>query len=448
MKTFLISWAQNATRVHPKFWASMQQFKRATGAELQIIGGRYKNPTSRAEARVSDDEDVWCDEVTPHLIKRRRSLCPNLRVYSDISIQPTASRPLSGFEVFMGRNSGIFGHPKRAFEVVPTSTRNPRGMWSTGACTVKNYSDSKAGKKGQAHHVLGALVVQVDDDGTFFVRHVTAARDGSFTDLGTRYTPTGHAKAPRALTVTLGDWHSGQVDPEALEGTRELVQEVRPKFVVGHDWLDFRARNHHDRSMRHLFSKRFDSVEREVKEAAEDARMVSRWGDHVLVLVRSNHDEALERWVDEADPRRDPVNAPYWHELNAVQLRFHEKHGHYPDLFALECRRHGVLEKVRFLKRNESFKVADVEHGFHGDKGANGARGTAIGYAKLGVKVNRGHEHAPSVRDGVFTSGCMNVDQGYNLIPSSWLVAHTVLHADGKRQLIVVIKGRYKGGQL
>jgi len=36
------------------------------------------------------------------------------------------------------------------------------------------------------------------------------------------------------------------------------------------------------------------------------------------------------------------------------------------------------------------------------------------------------------------------LDMGYNRRPSTWLNAHCVLHADGRRQMIIVIKGRFR----
>ena len=45
-------------------------------------------------------------------------------------------------------------------------------MLTTGACTVKNYTDSKSGKKGEFHHTLGFVIVEIKDDETFFIRQV------------------------------------------------------------------------------------------------------------------------------------------------------------------------------------------------------------------------------------------------------------------------------------
>jgi hypothetical protein len=440
--TYIVSWAQNATPVHARFLAALKHYP----GKLTILAGRYKNPTSVWTDK--DKGDQWYDDaVVPYLTEARQQLCPNLCLYGDIHVLPTAARPLSTFEVFCGANSAIFGHPKRALEVVPTATRMPRLLATTGACTIASYTDSKAGKKGEAHHVLGALVVEVEDDGTYHMRHVSGLRDGSFIDLDTLYTAEGKQPAPPALVLTLGDVHVGQEDPAVLAATRSLVRQVQPKHIVLHDVLDFRSRNHHDKGLRLNLTKLRESkhnVRNEVGAAANALHDVAAWGKHRVWVIRSNHDEALDRWLEECEPHKDPENAPYYFALWSRMCDYHEKHGEWPNPFALEARRLGVSKRVRFLGRDQDVRIKGVSYGFHGDKGINGARGNPNAYAKLGVKTVTGHTHTPRIVDGNYTAGVTaRLDHGYNLLPSSWLNAHVLQYANGKRAMIVIVRGRY-----
>ena len=354
---------------------------------------------------------------------------------------------MSSFEVFLGHNSGIFGHPKRALEVVPSGSRTPRVMWTTGACTIANYTDSKAGKKGAAHHVLGALVVEVDADGAYFCRHVSANSRGEFYDLDRKYSQHGVSEADPALSVTLGDYHAGQEDEDVLEATEALVRALRPKNLVLHDVLDFGARSHHKRGRLERYDARFDTVESEMRAAAGALRRVAGWGDHQVQVVRSNHDEMFERWLEDTRPGEDPVNDHYYHAVWAMRYAYRKKQGRWPNLFEMESRRLGVGNRVNFLARNESLVIGDVEHGFHGDKGVSGSRGTTQSYVKVGVKVTKGHDHTPCIRDGVYSAGVTGkLDQGYNALPGTWLNAHVVQYPDGKRAIVIIIKGRYRGG--
>ncbi len=444
-KSFVITWAQSGTPVHKPFWKSLQIYAKANGSEILVVPGRYKNPTSKWEAARAGEE-TWAAEVVPYLVTKRRSLSKNLVVYGDVKIQPTAVRPLTGFEVFTGSASGIFGHPKRAMECIATERLMPKILWTTGAVTVQNYSDSKAGIKGAAHHVLGALVGEVESDGRYFFRHVTWARDG-FMDLDEHYDDEGYIQGCEVASVTLGDWHSGQTDALAINATKGLIDLVKPQHVVLHDVLDFRTRNHHERNKRAMYARRSQLVESEVAEAVEDLNDIASWGDYSVHVVRSNHDEAFERWLEEFDPKTDAENAPYYHRMWAAAYEAFHNDGRWPNLFAMEAFRLQVNEKVTFLDRGDSLKIANVENGMHGDIGIGGSKGSVNGFVKLGCKLNIGHGHTPCIRDGVYVSGAMALDMGYNRRgPSSWLVAHTVTHQDGKRQMVVCIRDKFRGG--
>lgn len=445
-KRYIVTYAQNDTPVHPGFWAALQHYP----GELLVVPGTYHNPTSRYEA-FAEKEISWAPEVVSKLVTAPRSLCPNLRVYPNIRTQPTAARPLSGLEVFVGKNSAIVGHPKRALATVATTTRWPRILASTGACTVANYSRSKAGAKGEAHHVLGALVVEVLPDGTYFLRQITwDVRTASFTDLEHRYDATGVFEAPRAASLVVGDVHLEKTDPEAIRAAQEQVRVLRPERVFLHDLFDCAARNHHDRdSLRAMWARKLDTVRGEVQRVAEWLSAQASSGmvhANQIIVVRSNHDEALEKWLEGHDPRRDPINTRYWHELWTRVLHAYEATGKWPNALELECRRYGVSKKrVRFLGRNESCVIRGVEHGFHGHSGVNGAKGTSLAYSKLGTKVSKGHSHVPGIVDGCYDAGHSSMrDHGYNNLPSGWAQANIIQYADGKRALLFCINGKWR----
>lgn len=474
ISTHVITYAQNATPVNEKFWASLKVYQKERDATLNVMLGRYRNPTSHW-SKTARENERWAPEVMPFAVGKwvpvrkagklvkgedgkramrfaagRRKLCAGLEVLGDISIQPTAVRPLSTLEVFTGEGSAIFGHAKRALEVVPTGTRTPRVMWTTTSCTVPNYTDSKAGKKGKAHHVIGALVVEVDNDtGKFWARHITANwRTGEFTDLDRVYGPEGSREAPRALGITLGDYHAGREDEAVLGATERLCNLLRPRHVVLHDLLDFYSRNHHEKTLRARYRTHHLSVRQEVINATAAANRVAGWrGVGEVNIIRSNHDEHLEKWLEECKPAEDPRNAPYYFQLWAAAFDYQLAHGSFPDLFAMEAKRIGIVKKVLFLARNESLRIGKVEHGFHGDKGNGGSRGNNRAYTKFGVRVTKGHDHTPCIMDNVFSAGVTAcLDHGYNLLPSTWLNAHVVQYADGKRTIVIIIDGRFGGG--
>lgn len=430
---YIVTWAQNATPVHKGFWEALLALQCEYNAQLVVIPGRYRNPTVAGE----EHEEWWDDNLTVHLYEGRKLLGKHLQVHGDVPIQPTAVTPLSGFEVFAGEYSALFGHPKLQLQTVASADRyKPRLLTTTGACTVPNYSASKAGRKAQAHHVLGAVIVEITDKGLFHLRHVNAAKDGSFIDLGTHY-KTDATPAPPAEALVLGDLHAEQVDEAALAASIEQVHAVQAKRIVLHDVLDFRARNHHNNTW-HLHSGPQD-VEEELWNTANVITELAEHADEVLI-VQSNHDEALDRWLLEADPKRDPQNALLYHQLWYELLQQHPR----PPAFEHWCK--GKLpDNVKFLRRNSNYSVKGIALSFHGDKGINGARGSINQYAKLGTKSVIGHSHCPGIRDGAYQVGVIGkLDQGYNHTPSSWLHSNCVVYSNGKRALLNIVEGKWR----
>ena len=101
---------------------------------------------------------------------------------------------------------------------------------------------------------------------------------------------------------------------------------------------------------------------------------------------------------------------------------------------------------MRFLREDESYVIHDVEHGLHGDRGPNGARGTVLGLLKMGGKISMGHVHSAQILDGVFVAGTSSkIRLDYTRGPTSWSHSHIVQYPNGKRAIITVRDGKAWG---
>jgi hypothetical protein len=440
-KRYVVTYAQNATPVHANFLGSLLTYCKENSAELIVIPGRYKNPTSIWSENNQHDE-WWDEKLIPYLISKRISLKDDLTIYGDISIQPTAVRPLTGMEVFIGKSSAIFGHPKLQLLTVATNSRRPKLMTTTGSCTILNYTNSKAGKKAAAHHVFGATVVELNKAG-FHIRQINAnSKDGSFIDLNWVYTESGKFKAPDAEALILGDVHAEAVEPKALSASFDIMKELRCKRAIYHDLLDFGVRNHHsiddfcNRYERIASPGLSDVVEDELTRTLDILESTPKCAEPIV--VQSNHDEAFDRWLNTAKPKRDPINSLLFYKMWVAKIEEFNKTGKWVTAFNLYYRLTG-LSRAKFIDREEDYSIMDIVCGYHGDKGINGTRGTSHSYAKLGVKTVIGHRHTPSITDGCYTVGVIGkLDQGYNDLPSSWAHANCVIYANGKRSLIFI----------
>lgn len=454
-KTYIITAAQNATPVHENFWKCLQTARQNLDAELLVVALRYKNPTSRWTLS-QKNEEVWAKEVQPYLYNARLSLNKNLVLLGDIKTQPTASDPLSGFESITGSESCIVGHTKLQLRsIAAPANKMAKLISTTGACTLPNYTDSKAGKKGEFHHALAALIVEIDGP-IFHMRTINYDRKtNSFTDLETRYQTTSAVRAPRPLALVMGDTHVDFVDPLVETATDEMTAVLKPEYKVWHDLLDgYSANPHHGGNPFNAIAKRMASAD-DVK--AEVFRAIDYVAKHTpddikSVVVASNHDDFLRRWVVNTDWRGDPTNASFY-LATAFAMVSGTKMGkggtEYPSPFPYWFNsRLGLADnrsKFRCLGGNESFVLGGVELSLHGDRGPNGSRGSAKNLRRIGVRTIIGHSHSPAIEEGCYQVGTSTrLRLEYNGGPSSWLNTHCLLHADGKRQLIHIINGRWR----
>ena len=455
-RKYIITAAQNATPVHKGFFQALQNFAKHVEAELIIIPLRYRNPTSRW-TKENESHEWWKPELEPFMYAGRFNLNKNLTIVADIKITPTAVTPLTGLEGVTGDRSGIVGHTKIQLTTVPTPrNRMAKIMTTTGAVTVSNYSDTKAGKKGEFHHALGATMIELTSRGGFHMRQISACRDGSFIELNVSANAEIAEKAPRAKGLVMGDTHNDFTDPKvdkATFGAGGIVELLNPEKLVWHDVDDFYPGNHHHRG------NPFIAVAKQ-RSGMDDVRGgMQRACDYVYnktprnclsVLVASNHPEAQEKWLKDTDWRYDPVNAEFYLETALAIVRsakMGKQGATYTDPFIYWARKmlKTMPHEPLLLDRGDSHLIENIEVGAHGDKGANGARGNIRTYAKIGSKSIIGHSHSPGISDGCYQVGTSTyLKLEYNQGLSGWLQAHCVIYANGKRSLIFIIDGKFR----
>lgn len=452
-EVYIITSAQNATDVDLAFFTTLKAAAKHLGAELVVVPFRYKNPTSVWSASQAA-EDWWDPVLVPHLFNVRKKLNPNLVLCADIKTQPTATSPLTGFESLTGPESCIIGHPKMQFRTVPVpSGRYPKILSTTGACTKKNYTDTKAGKIGAFHHYLGAVIVEIQGK-TFHLRQLNADRlDGSFIDLDTLYTAQGAKKAPPALGLVTGDTHARFIDPKvdkATYGPGGIVETLDPQTIVFHDVVDGDTVNPHQAGDPFMAEARrkadMASVEDEVKHVVKWVN--SRAKGRQAVIVDSNHHDFLARWVLSTDWKRDVKNAGFYLETARAMLasaRMTPGGAEYDDPFAYWAKKM-LAPNIKMLGPDDSFKIGDAECALHGHNGPNGAKGSLKNLSRMGVKVNIGHVHSPGIEEGGYAAGTstplkLSYTRGS---PGSWLNTHIATYANGKRALITIVDGAWR----
>lgn len=436
-KRFLITWAQNNTPIHKGFWANMLAYAKHIDADIHVIAGRYKNPTS-----VFTDKkfDIWEPEIVPYLDAARHDVHKYLSILSDIKVQPTSSTPLSGMEGVSGINSCIIGSPRVHLQVIPVlEGYKPKVMWTTGAVTQRNYTDSKQGKKGDFHHTLGFAIVEIKDKNVFYCRQVTATDKGDFCDLFNEVKDGKVSRIASTSAVVMGDVHVEQLDKKAMDKTVEMLGYLKPEFVIAHDIFDGHSITHHDlNDPIKQFHKEQDGTNVLKREIDNMLNWVGKMSKYNLVVVRSNHDDFADRWIINADWKRHVKNSLEYMEYAKVLLERKAPHGIIPYII----KQH--YPKVKTLGRSDSFRVNGWELAVHGDVGVSGSRGSLEQFRRMNTRCVSGHSHTPGRRDGALAVGTLTkLRVGYNIGASGWMHANVVIHKNGKSQHILIIEGDY-----
>lgn len=477
-KAFVFTTAQNNTWVHQGFLKSLELFAESRDAEI-IMGRSLYDKNSFQRLTDDHDDEIWFDpKISSYIDSQSMQVADDLIFCGELNILPTAVTPMSGLHNYTKSASGIIPHATIALEGLPSHIDEPNKiMYTTGSVTHPNFIEKKTGQKAEFHHAIGALYVEFDEDGEWYARHLRAdSKTGAFYDLTEYFTPDGieDRTGCSVEAINWGDIHAEKLDPYVAQqafGIQESVVEgrytalpdgngsimdvLRPRYQFMHDTSDFSIRNHHNVKDPHfrfkMFSDDTDSVEDDMRCVSTVISSMSR--DYCsTVVVESNHDLALVKWLKEQDYRNDPANAVFFLETQLAYYKSIKENNDDFHIFkyTMERLNDDILDKdVHYLNDGDYFVLFPeskdpIQCGYHGHKGANGARGSTKGFTKIGKKINLGHSHTPMLYQNVACAGVSGkLRMGYNdNAPSSWSHSHIITYVDGKR---IIITQKYKG---
>ena len=436
-QVFAITTAVTGCQVHKGFMKSLERFCGRNGAMKLIL------PSTDPAARAGWSLDG--------MLKKEAILMADMSVNSNLfisSIKLSAKQidPVTGLDRFGHRQgSFIYASPKQRLRVIPNAKDHfPKISMSTGACTIPNYSTDRYMSERTAYistvdHVIGALIVEVVDGKLFHVRQIQAEKSGAFVDMGVYYKPDGIGKLLPAARI-LGDYHSGQTDPVAEETFMRLQMQIPAARVFFHDIFNGLSCNHHEsnkhilRAIRYLGGELL--IEQDVGYVKET---LEKWGQiaEELVVVKSNHDLFLNRYLDEGRYTKD-----YPNKIFALKLALAMAEGQDPLKYAVDrllaCK---ASKQTKWLNSDSSYKIAGIELGDHGDKYATSS---LINQEKAYGQAVTAHVHTPEILRGIYRVGTTSLlDLGYNAGPGGWMHTGCDVYPNGARQLITAINGRW-----
>jgi hypothetical protein len=442
---FVVTTAVVEKEVHLGFYQTLKNYCKRNKAKLLIL------PCQDVWNRRTEFQWTMAPELREEAILFD-NLALNSKLYINaIKLSAKHINPLTGLGRIGQRNgSFIYASPKQSLEFVPVSNKKkvPRAIMTTGAITKNDYStdkymSSRISAIAENDHVIGALIVEIADNKKFFFRQIQAdERTGAFSDLGVKYLPDGKAQEDAPVAIVLGDWHCGETDPVVRETTKEIVKEVNPQDVILHDMFDGKSISHwdFDRPLK-MAKKVMDnklSLQNEIRFMNSELEDIASWVDGTVVLVKSNHDEFLQRYLVEARYAKDPNNHHY--ALDLAKKYLEDK-----DPLQYACEK---VEKLKdpsrflWLQREEEYKIGNVECGAHGD-------GWGVTMQSLEKALGNcivGHTHTAGIFRGVFRVGTSTLlNQSYNVGGlSTWTHTHCLIYSNGQRQLINIISGEWR----
>lgn len=442
---FVISAVQNDTAVNQAFLDSLETYCRLNDAKLILVPVKYKFT-----------QDSTFDVPEEYLLDYDVLLSKKLRLLAHVQITPTIATPLAGMDEQSKGNSLIIAHPQLQMRTLATLEESPAQLWTTGAVTYANYAQTKTGEKARFNHSMSALVVEKSGD-QFFCRVLNCDDADGFYDIDGYYVADTYRAGAEVEAIITGDEHAMFTDPLVKAATYlnddSIVKTLKPKKIVRHDVLDFFTGSHHHQ---HSFLLQYakhktqkNLVENELDLTLEYIAETTPWGVE-NIMVASNHVEHMNKWLDTIDPKQEVWNAKLYYRMMYLMIEHIDKHGiDIPNAFQLwvENTEHCFdypMPKLVWLGRNEPFKIHGIELSNHGDMGINGSRGSPVQFSRLPDKMVVGHSHSPSIMKGCYTVGTSTGRLEYTRGPSSWANTHCVIYANGKRQLITIINGKWK----
>lgn len=444
-RRYLLTCAQNNTRIHAGFWRNLVAFADEVKAEIKVSRFCYNKEAYKGATKDGDRklgfEPTWAPEIEPYANDDIERLAPTLIWCGNLQILPTATNPLSGFQDYTGPAGSIIPHTKVAMQPVATPRNKPaKHLYTTGTCTLRNYIQAKAGQKAEFHHSFAALLVEVLPDGSWFARQLVANEKGAFCDFPYKVVGGQVTKDAEVAAIQWGDIHVANIDERIKQmfwGKGGVLDTLRPKKQLLHDLVDGESHNHHARKDHHhqfqLATEGKNIIRQEFAEAREFVDEFANRPWCKSYVIWSNHDEFIRKYLQQTDYRQDHANAVFILGLELTAYQAIEK-GETPSLFrtALDTKTATVL-----VDDEGGLLVEGIEATFHGHVGAGGSRGSVQQYAKLGLKTMTGHSHGAWWVNGATSAGtCTKLSLGYNKGPSSWSHTFTVVYRGGKRQQI------------
>jgi hypothetical protein len=433
IKRFVVTSYSLGSEVNSDFLGALRFYCKLEKAQLIIIPLK-NNKNTMVDEQISEDAFILKDT----------NLNSNIKLLGILNRGNSYGQPMGITRVSSRGESCIVGGNAITLKYVATEKgKLPHFVATTGSINIlSTEKNDKAAYLAKLDHKLGAMIIEIENDVFFHQRHIEFMTiTSSFIDLNKEYFSNKVKKAIPSHLV-LGDWHSGETDKKAYLVWKDLTKKLGVKTWVLHDTFNGSSINHHEL---HNMTKRAQkantnglSLRDELEYYAKDMISLSKQVSEI-VIVKSNHDEFLDRYLAEGTYFDEPFNFGFCLGLHSEVINNNVDPLQYG--FKLIDK---VPTNIKWLGRDESYRVGGIELGVHGDKGANGMRrGSPKTFEDAYGACVVGHSHTPQIMRDVYIVGTTTSPfPDYGSGPNSWVQTSCLVYPNGARQLLNIMNNK------
>lgn len=442
-KKYVITSCQNNTEINSEFLNTLTNYCNHNFAELIILPIYYNLNKFK-------DVEFYVDTVTDNF-----NFNENTLALANLKISPVMDNPLAGLETIYKNKTVIVPSNQVRMRTLPSVDDAGHILITTGAISAPNFNYDKSGVKATNRHKYAATILEIDHLNNSFIRSVEFDGTG-FADIFSYYTPDSVTKNEIDALIT-GDEHVLFYNKDVLHstytGTESITNVLRPKYIFRHDVIDsFSVSHHHKNNMILQYAKNLHGLNSIETELAVTFDFVAETTPEFSksILVSSNHNDHILKWLQTVDIKTEPWNAKIYHWfmyqiLESIELGHDNLLSHCSPI-ELWINSNEKYSGIEILKKSDNVNLSGINLSQHGDIGINGSRGSIQQFTKLGYDFVIGHSHTPGIIDGVYQTGTSsNLRLEYNKGPSSWTHTHCIVHKNGKRQLITIKNSAWHG---
>lgn len=429
-RDFVITSLTNDSPLIKPFLYSLKKFAESRKGQLLVVPVRYRNNDAMHDTKGYQ----WDKEIYPYALTKDLNLGKNL-VISAHRMRATTINPLSGKQALSGEKSAIYGHPQIALQNVGTpKNEQPKAMMTTGSCNRAQYSSSDAGGKANFYHTVCALYVKLVGDKFHYIQ---LGWDGSgFYYLNEYWTEDGLIDDECSASIAHGDSHVWYEMPEVTKSKLRVKSRLKPINQYWHDLHDHHIGSHHS-TLRERVEQALNgdvSVEKEVRMSIDYLERLGKGTKNYI--VGSNHNDHLDKWWQNYDPKKDPYNMVFHGWLTSKMIG--------TDKCALQTcfDNWGCDVDYEFISRNKRHSQNGIDMSQHGDLGVNGSRGSIVSFAKTLLKSFIFHNHSCGIDKGCWQGGTSTLSPSYANGYGTWTVTDGIVYPNGKRALIHHVNGK------